>query len=594
MGRKSKASRKRANRTKQRSSEEEERSPAAPEAQEPKTPRERGGRAKQGADEELPSATPEVKTQRKLASSDEIGPDPICASPDLPKTPLKQATPAKHESPVDQSISASPTFSASIMKKMAPTKYQREVGKGKAKLETSKRSFSNLSQESNAAVREVKFSRKFDHDSAALESFIANEVRKKIDAIVKVIQDTLDLTNEHIRLLNADYHEGESDIKTDEYRENMERLELEAITSRINLAVLHGQKNQFIGEYIDDMRSRLGQQQTDDWAYIDLLISRYSAPKHAKLTIFKSRDEDAQNRFRNDVMSAYGAERPSGGERLAWCCIQGAWYFSEDVRAAHIVPYNTGEPNAQYLFGKPDSSQKNGHLMSVRNGIPMLASYEKRFDNGSMTLVPIPGTNDIKVVNFRALNLQDMTEPCGEMQLHGKILKFNNDFRPANRYLYFHYATTLLRRQRHEVPGWWRGFKEYGSHEVWATPGRYLRQSSLLTLARRIGHLAPDEAEAFASPQGVARDGGGALEFEKDDDESRVQSLETTITMRPGPSWLKSPLVRKKMGSNEAWELPHRAGGHSSERSQLEEYRVNEEDEEDDEDDEDGPWLQLP
>ena len=88
--------------------------------------------------------------------------------------------------------------------------------------------------------------------------------------------------------------------------------------------------------------------------------------------------------------------------------------------------------------------------------------------------------------------------PYGKM-LHGRTLEFQNDFRPSMRYLYVSFCVSILRRQRHEVPGWWKDRVSLAPQKVWASPGEYLRTSTIYKLARRIGHLGPDDAEDLSA-----------------------------------------------------------------------------------------------
>lgn len=67
-------------------------------------------------------------------------------------------------------------------------------------------------------------------------------------------------------------------------------------------------------------------------------------------------------------------------------------------------------------------------------------------------------------------------------EIHNKELSFRTKSRPAARYMYFRFATNILLRQRYEAEGWWgRGRIDFGGQEMWATPERYLRKSTLTT-----------------------------------------------------------------------------------------------------------------
>ena len=138
------------------------------------------------------------------------------------------------------------------------------------------------------------------------------------------------------------------------------------------------------------------------------------------------------------------------------------------------------------------------------------------------------GTDDLRIVVF---------EPNPDVQtakLDGKVLQFPNNFRPAKRYLYFAFVASLLRRQRHEVPGWWRNRFDSILQEVWATPGECLRRSTVLTLAHRIGHMLPEEASAFV---GVKYRLAGATTNDHPDptfEDKRDQLVSDSLQLSPG------------------------------------------------------------
>lgn len=73
-------------------------------------------------------------------------------------------------------------------------------------------------------------------------------------------------------------------------------------------------------------------------------------------------------------------------------------------------------------------------------------------------------------------------------------LKFLNDKRPAQRYLYYHYITTILRYVRFEKHGWAEKRLMVPNGILWATPRPYLRRSMLKILAECIGDCEPSGA----------------------------------------------------------------------------------------------------
>ena len=146
----------------------------------------------------------------------------------------------------------------------------------------------------------------------------------------------------------------------------LKNLEMQAADFQSKLVVVRSQKNQIAGELVDQSELESSKNITD-WAYIDLIISRYRTPKKATLSLFKKRDAAAQRRFQTNVLNAYKA-KDKDKDRV-WCCVTGKWLWDFRVTAAHIVPYNIGENNATYLFG--EATHRDGHLMSPANGLPM-------------------------------------------------------------------------------------------------------------------------------------------------------------------------------------------------------------------------------
>ena len=66
-------------------------------------------------------------------------------------------------------------------------------------------------------------------------------------------------------------------------------------------------------------------------------------------------------------------------------------------------------------------------------------------------------------------------------ELDEKVLQFQNDNRPARRYLYFKYLMTYLMNQETGNTSWTQKYPHKGT--MWCTPGPYLRKSMLVTLA---------------------------------------------------------------------------------------------------------------
>lgn len=277
-----------------------------------------------------------------------------------------------------------------------------------------------------------------------------------------------------------------------------------------------------------------------------MLISRYKTPEGARLSLFAPRDNDAQSRFRKNVIKAYGADDGDGGR---WCVISGQWRETIYVNAAHIVRYNVGEPSARHLFGPPDD--KDGHLMAAKNGIPMHEVYEKALDDARLVIIP-DGDPEKGRWKTYYLHEADASKKSRALligrELHGRSLQFQTEFRPAARYLYFAFCMNILRRQRHDVPGWWKDYL-IGKEKVWATPGSYLRTSTLRRIARQIGHMTKEEAAIFAAEKGNGRIIELADEEEEEEEDEDMDSLHSSVigsacSMQASPTpstWKASP-----------------------------------------------------
>lgn len=75
-------------------------------------------------------------------------------------------------------------------------------------------------------------------------------------------------------------------------------------------------------------------------------------------------------------------------------------------------------------------------------------------------------------------------------EVDGKRLEFRTSFRPAARYLYFHYCVQVLRRAwAHNTGGGpLPTLKDEAGKPFWRTPGRYLPKNMLLGLLEALGH----------------------------------------------------------------------------------------------------------
>ncbi|KAI0184162.1 hypothetical protein EV127DRAFT_305125, partial [Xylaria flabelliformis] len=291
---------------------------------------------------------------------------------------------------------------------------------------------------------------------------------------------------------------GSLEMTRRQFQEEMKSLEEDIGALLVERVHMRTSTNQLAAKEVDTERwNKLAH--AEDWSYIDLLASRLKEPSGSTVTMKNPRNADKQARWRKAVIKAYGVESSNG--RSVWCPISQRYKHVQNMTAAHIVRHNVGEPAAVHLFGPLNDS--DGHIWSIRNGIPLFNVYEEMLDDGKIAIVPTKDGKDLMVVVLDEAERSEPSDPNDPIPLgqalHGRILKFLNDCRPAVRYLYFCFAMNLLRRQKFEVDGWWKDRIAHADTPFLPAPGKWVRESILRKLAIRIGHLPTEEADDFVA-----------------------------------------------------------------------------------------------
>jgi len=230
-------------------------------------------------------------------------------------------------------------------------------------------------------------------------------------------------------------------------------------------------------------------------AYAELLTNMWKF--HERTADWEARNSHQHDGWKDGLRHYYNAYDPENEDYL-WCPILKEYAPSGNRTAAHIVPHSIGYTNAGYLFGDRDRGSE--FIWSMGNGLVMDSGLETLFDKGDFVLVPItaePGKPscwrfDLMNEKLRTYHLPSMTGARTYGELDGIELEFKNNNRPAHRFLYYHFVSTLLRYMRYEKPGWAvRVILPTG--KIWATPGPYLRKSMLKALANAIGDCEPSK-----------------------------------------------------------------------------------------------------
>ncbi|KAH0562615.1 hypothetical protein GP486_002707 [Trichoglossum hirsutum] len=231
-------------------------------------------------------------------------------------------------------------------------------------------------------------------------------------------------------------------------------------------------------------------------AYAELLTNIWRT--HENPAGWEVRDKHEHDQWKGGLRHYYNAYDPKNQSRL-WCPILKEYALSNTRTAAHIVPHSIGYAKAGYLFGERDRGAEL--IWSMGNGLVMSTVLGKQFDKGDFVLVPItaedskPSRWQFVLMNekLRTYDIDAKTRYEKYGDLDGTELEFKNDNRPAHRFLYYHFVSTLLRYVRYEKPGWAEKRVSLPTGKVWATPGPYLRKSMLKTLANVIGDVEPSE-----------------------------------------------------------------------------------------------------
>ena len=233
-------------------------------------------------------------------------------------------------------------------------------------------------------------------------------------------------------------------------------------------------------------------------AFIQALLALYKDPR-----VSKKRFSITQSHMKETAIRAYEAGKDAPFKGKIWCCITQCFHDQVNVHAAHIVPHALGPELVDYIFGSGSGSR----LDTADNCLLIHEYVERAFDNGSFVLLPVDASETpilrwkVQITNLSAINT-DMGR--GTLKdLDGKEVSFKNDNRPASRFLYYHFVVTLLRNKRDRQPGWEKILTELPTGKPFATMGRYMRDSMLLTLAKNAGDLnATEEARILGGEGG--------------------------------------------------------------------------------------------
>lgn len=231
-------------------------------------------------------------------------------------------------------------------------------------------------------------------------------------------------------------------------------------------------------------------------SYLELMMSLLSKISRAN-----------QDAFVIDLKNQYGSKVISKND-FVWNTVTGTWRYRADMTAAHLFPLSFGQATMTYIFGKDAEDEIN----KAANGLFLPGVIEHALARHKIAIVPCEGETDPQEWKWIVLDqggqwyvpLEVLSETSTFADLHQRKLIFQpgNSFRPRARYLYFHYAMAILRTERGKNTAT-AGRGQYmpesttpAIDQVWATPGRYLRESMTRAFIEGIGHEDPNDGGA--------------------------------------------------------------------------------------------------
>ncbi|KAK2755005.1 hypothetical protein FQN54_006533 [Arachnomyces sp. PD_36] len=220
--------------------------------------------------------------------------------------------------------------------------------------------------------------------------------------------------------------------------------------------------------------------------------------------------------FRKAVLNYYDAKDPDSGD--VFCHLTG-WKGNTEVKVSHLVPKSIGQDRLQYLFGGQVEAATD-----VRNALLLHRKLKARLDKGDIAIVPMIGEeNKWQCVVTRPDKMEDPLFKLGEVRLkefHKKDLQFCSFNRPAKRYLFFRFIVTYLQQEADGNVAWTADIAK--DVESWATPGGYLRRSTLVTLAKAFGGddlatklLELSKTTTFPDDEGLSSETDSELRLER-------------------------------------------------------------------------------
>ncbi|KAJ5901673.1 hypothetical protein N7495_002201 [Penicillium taxi] len=190
-------------------------------------------------------------------------------------------------------------------------------------------------------------------------------------------------------------------------------------------------------------------------------------------------------------------------ENMLWNAITGRYHFANEMVAAHLFAWMHGQTTMNAIFGKGYDifDPRNSLLPKLSTLLRWVLTYPRGY---RINIIDKSWDQlDTPITRSPVLTWRD---------LDNRRLEFKSDFRPAARFLYFHYCVQILRRAWQMTKDTERNeasrdkasdilCAENGKH-YWSTPGRYLPKNMLKALVEELGHGYEDILKGYSLDRG--------------------------------------------------------------------------------------------
>jgi hypothetical protein len=286
-------------------------------------------------------------------------------------------------------------------------------------------------------------------------------------------------------------------------------------------------KEIIIARNIGKFQSQLENHKEPDWPSVimNLVSKTFLKDRHNKVDPEDRRSETEHGEWKELICSFYNAYNPKDSTKI-WCPI--TQRYSKDIvmKTAHIVPHSFGYKNIGHTFGEPWNGM--GLMWSYSNGLPMLGSLEAIFDEGRWTMIGHPQEGRPIEYTFVVIDdsILDSWVGFGKKKFrdyNNKRLVFKNDRRPDAKFVYWHYATSLLRHYKQQSRGIEQKIRTLVDGRAWGNVEPWYDSSTLKYMAEYWGDVSMRVfKDTEIRSDEVAGMGGMSLEDDNEEEDSRL------------------------------------------------------------------------